>query len=52
MRIKTAISFLASPSLVHVEHVRSEMNDHGISNAYRVGLSPYNHMGTTGQVDD
>ncbi len=25
------------------------MNDYGISNAYRVvGLSPYNHMGTTG----
>jgi hypothetical protein len=33
VRIKTAISFLASFSLVHVEHVRSEMNDYGISNA-------------------
>jgi hypothetical protein len=50
VQIKTAISFLASLSLVHVEHVRSEMNDHGISNAYRVvGLSPYSHMGTTGR---
>lgn len=50
VRIKTAISFLASLSLVHVEHVRSETNEYGISNAYRVvGLSPYNHMGTTGR---
>ena len=50
VRIKTAISFLASLSLVHVEHVRIETNEYGISNAYRVvGMSPYNHMGTTGR---
>ncbi len=47
VRIKTAISFLASLSLVYVEHIPSTESRLGISNAYRiVGLEPYNHMGT------
>jgi hypothetical protein len=52
-RIKTAISFLASLSLIYVEHVPSQESPHGIANAYRiVGLSPYNHMGTRGRSLD
>jgi hypothetical protein len=53
VRIKTAISFLASLSLVHVEHIPSRESPHGISNAYRiVGLEPYTHMGTRGRALD
>src|SRR5437762_2196732 len=51
VRIKTAISFLASLSLVYVEHIPSKETPLGISNAYRiVGLESYNHMGNTGTV--
>jgi hypothetical protein len=50
VRIKPAISFLASLSLVYVEHIPSRINVTGISNAYRlVGLDSYNHMGTRGR---
>ena len=50
-RIKTAISFLASLSLIYVEHLRSRERQHGTANAYRVvGISPYNHMGTRGRT--
>jgi hypothetical protein len=50
IRIKTAISFLASLSLIYVEHIPSQENEHGVANAYRiVGLSPYNHVGTRGR---
>jgi hypothetical protein len=50
IRIKTAISFLASLSLIYVEHIPSQESEHGVANAYRiVGLSPYNHMGTRGR---
>jgi len=49
-RIKTAISFLASLSLVYVEQLPSKINDYGISNTYRiVGVEPFNHRGTTGR---
>jgi hypothetical protein len=51
VRIKTAISFLASLSLIYVEHVPSRTNSQGVSNAYRiVGLDSYNHMGTRGRA--
>jgi len=47
VRIKTAISFLASLSLVYVEHIQSRINPNGVSSAYRiVGIDSYNHMGT------
>jgi hypothetical protein len=50
-RIKPAVSFLASLSLVYVEHLPSSMNAKGIANAYRVvGLDTYNHMGTRGRA--
>jgi hypothetical protein len=50
IRIKTAISFLASLELICVEHIPSSTNAHGVSNAYRiVGLDGYNHMGTRGR---
>jgi hypothetical protein len=50
VRIKTAISFLASVSLVYVEHIPSKETPLGISNAYRiVGVEPYAHMGTRGR---
>jgi len=50
-RIKTAISLLASLSLIYVEHVPSKMNPEGIANAYRiVGVEPYTHMGTRGRA--
>lgn len=51
VRIKTAISFLASLSLIYVEHVPSRTYSEGVSNAYRiVGLDSYNHMGTRGRA--
>lgn len=50
-RIKPAVSFLASLSLVYVEHIPSSTNAKGIANAYRiVGLDTYNHMGTRGRA--
>jgi hypothetical protein len=52
-RIKTAISFLASRSLVYVEQFASKSNDLGIANAYRiVGVDTYTHMGTRGRLMD
>jgi hypothetical protein len=49
LRIKPAISFLASLSLIYVEHVPSKTTP-GIANAYRiVGLESYHHLGTTGR---
>lgn len=49
-RIKPATSFLASLSLIYVEHV-STANGKGIANAYRVvGLDSYNHRGTRGRA--
>ena len=51
-RIKSAISFLASLSLVYVEQIPSKINIYGISNAYRiVGIDPFNHRGTRGRSD-
>ena len=50
VRIKSAISFLASLSLVYVEHIPSQVNSYGTSNAYRiVGIEPTVHMGTRGR---
>jgi len=46
-RIKSAISFLASLSLIYVEQIPSQINTYGISNAYRIaGIDPFNHRGT------
>jgi hypothetical protein len=51
--IKPAISFLASLSLVYVEHLPSRANVFGVSNAYRiVGIDPAVHMGTRGRGMD
>jgi hypothetical protein len=51
VRIKTAISYLASHSLVHVEHIPRMNSEYGVANAYRVaGIEPYNHMGTRGRM--
>lgn len=50
VRIKSAISFLASLSLVYVEHLPSQTNSYGTSNAYRiVGIDPRINMGTRGR---
>jgi hypothetical protein len=52
-RIKTAISLLASLSLVHVERVPSQTNELGVANAYRiVGVEPRNNMATRGRSFD
>jgi RIO-like serine/threonine protein kinase len=52
-RIKSAISFLASLSLVYVEQLPSQTNSFGISNAYRiVGIDSFNHRGTRGRGGD
>jgi hypothetical protein len=52
-RIKTALSFLAARSLVHVERIPSMISSDGVSNAYRVvGIEPYAHMGTRGRAMD
>jgi hypothetical protein len=53
VRIKTAISFLASRSLVYVERIPSRESPQGVSNAYRVvGVEPHSHMGTQGRALD
>lgn len=53
VRIKTAISFLASRSLVYVERLPSMVSPDGVSNAYRVvGVEGFKHMGTQGRSLD
>jgi hypothetical protein len=53
VRIKTAISYLASQSLLHVEHIPRLNSEYGVANAYRIpGIEPYNHMGTRGRTFD
>lgn len=48
--IKSAVSFLASLSLVYVEHLQSRTSEYGISNAYRLsGLNNHTHMGNIGR---
>ncbi|WP_439926197.1 hypothetical protein [Nitrobacter sp. JJSN] len=49
-RIKTGVTLLGAASLVHVEHVPSSVNSHGIANAYRlIGIDSHVHMGTRGR---
>ena len=49
-RIKPAISYLASLSLIYVEHFTSRTSPERISSGYRiVGIDPHNHAGTTGR---
>jgi hypothetical protein len=49
-RIKSAISFLASLSLVYVEHVPGKANLYRVSNAYRIiGIDSVVQMGTRGR---
>lgn len=53
VRIKSAISFLASLSLVYVEHLPSQSSAYGVSNAYRiVGIEPRINMATRGRNVD
>ena len=53
VRIKSAISFLASLSLVYVEHLPSQSSAYGTSNAYRiVGIDPRMNMATRGRNVD
>jgi hypothetical protein len=53
IRIKTAISFLASRSLVYVERLPSTVSPDGVSNSYRVvGVEAHRHMGTQGRTLD
>ena len=50
VRIKTAISFMASRSLVYVERIPSRVSSDGVSNSYRVvGVESNSHMGTQGR---
>jgi hypothetical protein len=50
VRIKSAISYLASHSLVYVDQIPSRSSEHGVANAYRiVGIDSRNHMGTRGR---
>ena len=50
-RIKTAISLLATHSLIYTEQSPRSGGEFGISNAYRVvGIEPYVHQGTAGRV--
>lgn len=49
-RIKSALSFLASLSLIYTERAPSSVNEYGISNSYRiVGIDTSNHSGTRGR---
>jgi hypothetical protein len=44
------VTLLCAAGLVHVEHVPSAVNPHGIANAYRlVGIDSRVHMGTRGR---
>lgn len=53
VRIKTAISLLASHSLLYVEHIPRVNSEYGVANAYRIaGVEPFNHMGTRGRTFD
>lgn len=53
IRIKTAISFLASRSLVYVERLPSTVSPDGVSNSYRVvGVEAHRHMGNQGRALD
>lgn len=53
VRIKSAISFLASLSLVYVEHLPSQSSTYGTANAYRiVGIEPRMNMATRGRDVD
>jgi hypothetical protein len=48
LRIKAALSILATHSLVYVEQRPSTTNANGVSNSYRVaGIDPRNHAGTS-----
>ena len=47
VRIKPAISYLASHSLMYVEQVPRSSSEYGVANAYRiVGIDSRNHTGT------
>jgi hypothetical protein len=49
-RIKSAISYLVSHLLIHIEQLQREDFDVGIAQGYRlVGIDPHNHMGTGGR---
>jgi hypothetical protein len=53
VRIKTAISYLASRALVYVERLPSTLSPDGVANSYRVvGIEPRRHMGTQGRKLD
>lgn len=53
VRIKTAISYLASHSLLYVEHIPRMNTEYGVANAYRIaGVEPFSHMGTRGRTFD
>src|SRR5205823_2661062 len=44
VRIKTAISYLASHSLLYVEHIPRMNSEYGVASAYRIaGIEPFNH---------
>jgi hypothetical protein len=50
-RIRAALSLLAALYLVHIDHIKSTLTEHGMANAYRlVHLEAYKHMGTTGRA--
>jgi hypothetical protein len=48
LRIKAALSILATHSLIYIEQRPSTTNINGVSNSYRIaGIDPRNHAGTT-----
>lgn len=51
--IKQGISILAAVGLVHIEHVPSGLNGHGVTSAYRLArLETNRHLGATGRNMD
>jgi DNA-binding transcriptional ArsR family regulator len=53
LRIKRALSLLATVGLVYLERIPSTLNERGTANAYRLAyLDSYNHMGTRGRDPD
>lgn len=47
-KIRTGISLLVTHGLVHVDHIPSGANKHGVSSAYRIPhIRPHVHMGTS-----
>ena len=50
--IRQALSWLVLQNLIHIDRAKTELNEDGIANVYRLAnLEPRRHAGTTGRAD-